>query len=272
MEKKQSKQIFDFDINNKSIVIIALVVFFIWSLSFFLLLLSTDVRGTFGDMFGAVNSLFSGLAFAGVIVAIILQSKELKLQREELEQTREELKGQKEQLERQANYVERQLNEATFFQFVKLLNDITTGMNYGGKEGRQCFREFYQHLKSIDFHPESHGIAPIGKGKVDNIPLYINALFNIIGDHINHYIRTIYYALSFLDNAQLSNKHIYANILKSQLSTSELLILFYAGLSSKSQNKFKDLIEKYAILEHLEVKQLLYSTHKDSYLPAAYGK
>ncbi|MFK5915574.1 MAG: hypothetical protein QM484_14500 [Woeseiaceae bacterium] len=48
-------------------------------------------RGTFGDMFGAVNTLFSGLAFAGVIYAILLQSKELELQREELKLTREEL-------------------------------------------------------------------------------------------------------------------------------------------------------------------------------------
>lgn len=48
-------------------------------------------RGTFGDMFGAVNSLFSGLAFAGVIYAILLQREELKLQRKELELTREEL-------------------------------------------------------------------------------------------------------------------------------------------------------------------------------------
>ncbi|MDO9319550.1 MAG: hypothetical protein Q7V56_15315 [Gammaproteobacteria bacterium] len=48
-------------------------------------------RGTFGDMFGAVNTLFSGLAFAGVIYAIYLQSKELELQRMELELTRNEL-------------------------------------------------------------------------------------------------------------------------------------------------------------------------------------
>ena len=48
-------------------------------------------RGTFGDMFGAVNSLFSGLALAGVIYAIILQRQELALQRQELELTRDEL-------------------------------------------------------------------------------------------------------------------------------------------------------------------------------------
>jgi hypothetical protein len=48
-------------------------------------------RGTFGDMFGAVNALFSGLAFAGVIYTILLQRHELALQRKELELTREEL-------------------------------------------------------------------------------------------------------------------------------------------------------------------------------------
>lgn len=54
-------------------------------------LLDWNARGTFGDMFGAVNALFSGLAFAGIIYAIYLQTKELKLQRKELEQTRIEL-------------------------------------------------------------------------------------------------------------------------------------------------------------------------------------
>lgn len=49
-------------------------------------------QGTFGDMFGALSSLFSGLAFAGIIYPIYLQKKELGLQREELEETRKELK------------------------------------------------------------------------------------------------------------------------------------------------------------------------------------
>ena len=48
-------------------------------------------RAAFGDMFGAVNTLFSGLALAGVILAIYLQSQELRLQRIALELTRTEL-------------------------------------------------------------------------------------------------------------------------------------------------------------------------------------
>ena len=48
-------------------------------------------RGTFGDMFGALNALFAGLAFAGLIAAILLQREELELQRLELAETRKEL-------------------------------------------------------------------------------------------------------------------------------------------------------------------------------------
>ena len=50
-----------------------------------------QTRGQFGDVYGSINALFSGLAFAGVIVAILLQRQELILQRQELSLTRQEL-------------------------------------------------------------------------------------------------------------------------------------------------------------------------------------
>ncbi|MFO0858502.1 MAG: hypothetical protein U0640_14235 [Phycisphaerales bacterium] len=49
-----------------------------------------------GDTFGIVNALFSGLALAGVIIALRFQSDELSLQREELRLTRNELARQSE--------------------------------------------------------------------------------------------------------------------------------------------------------------------------------
>ena len=50
-----------------------------------------STRGTFGDMFGAANALFSSIAFVGILFAILLQRQELTLQRKELSLTREEL-------------------------------------------------------------------------------------------------------------------------------------------------------------------------------------
>ena len=45
--------------------------------------LTFEQRGIFGDMFGAVNAVFSGLAFAGIIISLYLQRIDLKNQFEE---------------------------------------------------------------------------------------------------------------------------------------------------------------------------------------------
>lgn len=75
-------------------------VFVLWALTFILFINGEkEWRGTFGDMFGAVNALFSGLAFVGLIITMIMQHEELKLQREELKQTNAELEGQKSLIE-----------------------------------------------------------------------------------------------------------------------------------------------------------------------------
>ncbi len=54
--------------------------------------LPTAWTNPLGDTYEAVSALFGGLAFAGVVVTILLQSMELRLQREELAETRKELK------------------------------------------------------------------------------------------------------------------------------------------------------------------------------------
>lgn len=63
-----------------------------------------SASGAFGDTFGATNSLFSGLALAGLIYTVILQTKELKIQREELKLTRDQVTEQAEAQKKQARY------------------------------------------------------------------------------------------------------------------------------------------------------------------------
>ena len=53
-----------------------------------------DKRGQFGDAFGAINAIFTGLAFAAVAYGIILQRREIKQQQRELTDTREVFKQQ----------------------------------------------------------------------------------------------------------------------------------------------------------------------------------
>jgi hypothetical protein len=50
--------------------------------------------GQFGDTFGAVNALFSGLALTGVAYAVVLQHQELDATQEQLKLARDEAKGE----------------------------------------------------------------------------------------------------------------------------------------------------------------------------------
>jgi len=73
----------------------SLLVIIIWLLSgigIYYFTTNWSDRGTIGDMFGAVNALFSGLAFAALIYTIILQREEIQSNRSEIKLNRKELK------------------------------------------------------------------------------------------------------------------------------------------------------------------------------------
>jgi hypothetical protein len=112
-------------------------------------ILGSTSFGAYGDAFGALNTLFAGLAFSGIIVSIFLQSKELT-------ETRNELRGQKNQLRRQ-------VFENTLFQILRSLNEAVDSTYYktqsfGGNplkvtstqhEGRECINYLSNILKNL---------------------------------------------------------------------------------------------------------------------------
>jgi hypothetical protein len=66
--------------------------------------LSINKSAAFGDSFGPLTSLFSGLAFSGLIITIVMQKDELKLQRKELELQRTALQNQADELKNMSKY------------------------------------------------------------------------------------------------------------------------------------------------------------------------
>ena len=69
------------------------------------------IRGQVGDMFGVVNCLFSGLAFGGIILAVIMQKQELEMQRIELKLQRDQFQKSAEAQLDQARAQEKQIVE-----------------------------------------------------------------------------------------------------------------------------------------------------------------
>lgn len=240
----------------------------LWLLSWYLLS-TTDVfkdwqeRGPFGETFGAVNALFSGFAFAWIIITVYLQSQELALQRQELEYTRTELRGQKEQLQQQNKTLKVQKFETTFFQLLQLHHEIVNAIErYVGNHpvrGRRNFDSFYREfIGSYDAEykkdPHSDPLIIIERSYL--------AFFTQKEPDLGHYFRNLYNIVKYVDTSDIENKKFYTNLIRAQLSVPELMLLFYDGLSSLGKDKFKPLIERYALLKNIPKGKLANSVLK----------
>jgi hypothetical protein len=251
--------------------------------------LKPDERGTFGDMFGSVNAIYSGLAFAGIIFTILLQRKELGYQREELKETRQEFITQNKTLKAQRF-------ENTFFNLVSLHNQIVNDIDYdktvsksfkmGDTEtivvkGRDVFRDRFNNLNAMLEETKDFNATYVEfyeKRKTD----------------FGHYFRNLYriikmvHQTEFITKQELENrldreiteadlnlcnhieKYKYTCIVGAQLSDYELLLLFYNCLSDNGIEKFKPLVEEYALLKNLPQGDIYDQSLLERYLNSAY--
>jgi len=217
--------------------------------------------GEFGDMFGGVNALFSGFAFLGVIIAIWLQRDELTLQRLELSQTRKELAGQKEQLKLQNATFRQQSFDTTFFQMLALHNQIVGAIDrvWVGlpHTGRDCFVGFYDMFDSEfrNTNNDARFLSQIQEGYM--------SLYEDIQPDVGHYFRNLYHIVKFVDQSSVDDKRFYTNLVRAQLSSHELLLLFYNCLTALGEEKFKPLVERYELLKHMPKEKLIRPEHTD---------
>lgn len=273
-----------------------LAVLAVWLLSWLLvdyLISSPTDRGAFGDKFGAVNALFSGLAFAGLIVTLLYQKEELKLQREELAETRKELNAQRLEFEEQNKTLRRQRFENTLFNMLSLQqeivanlsyeyyadvnirpNDIPEDVFYNGSpkvklRGREIFDGIYNHA-FIDCRGVriTHGIK--GVLKIFGAEVYSHLSETSRFDHYFRHLCSIYEFINYSDLISEEDRSEYARIVRSQLSDCELVMLFYACLTIEGYEIFKCLIEKYQVFKDLRINLLADPAHKDKYSINAY--
>lgn len=242
----------------------------LWALSG-LALYSFPDRGTFGDMFGTINSLFSGLAFAAIIYTIALQRNELTLQRKELELTRGEMAGQKEALEAQSEHMRLQSFEGTFFQMLKLHSELINSIDIkSGTDvyiGRDCFARTWRRVRP-QLAPHTPATA---EERLKLIHTVYDKFWELYGGEFSHYFRSLYNIIKYIDKTQSIDQRFYANIVRAQISNKELVVIFYNCLCSDGE-KFKPLIEKYALLKHLNPSEIGVKEDMHFYKNTAFGK
>lgn len=263
-----------------------------------------------GDSSGIVNALISAFAFAGVIVAIIMQRNELRLQREDLELQREELKNttrelslQREEFEIQNKTLQLQRFENTFFQMMSLQQELINNLYFSCKvyapyekevsyyaepvineeiidkdiEGRESFYFLYEKaLLSFENNQYRDGLKNIiyciVKPATDT---YFSDLYCNLKEPklLDHYFRHLFSIVAFVDTQSIleeSEKGVYINMIKNTLSPYESIWIFYNSLSNNSSLGDKTLIEKYKLLSTLREELLVNRGHKYNYNPSAY--
>lgn len=221
-----------------------------------------ETRGQIGDF---IAGHFTALAFIGLLVsitqmqnglkkqdeAINIQRDEMKLQRDEMKLQREEMKESTKSLMLQAKLYEKQNFETTFFQLLNLYTNIVNDLIYEDTsieppkiayKKEAMFKYADEFLKSAD-------------GEMSSLKIFTDAYTKFMkNNHIklNHYYRTVYRIIKYVDDYKDAYKQIdksfYVALLRAQLTSPELAMMFFNGISQK---KMKNLIEKYSLLEHM---------------------
>lgn len=225
----------------------------------------SDLAAAGSFLQGAVGSLWSLAAFIFIYVTLKTQQEEVVRQRAALAQER---------------------FESIFFELLRihhsLIADIrVTSLGSGAAvTGRACFRIFYDKLREIYeaqmVDEESRGFGPEHERSQDSIAMAVDVafqnLYRSFGGELGHYFRNLYHIIRFVDESQVSvaERKRYMKILRAQLSSTELLLLFYNGLSEFGREKLHPLICKYAFLEQLPEVDLLRKDHNKLYSVFAY--
>jgi len=233
----------------------------VWGLYWYLvssILCDYTTRGQFGDMFGAINALFTGLAFAGLIVTIIQQSKELRIQSTELFNQSGALKISSQQFVEQNNTLKRQQFETMLFNVVAILNQqlnnsrlTASGKEYSGREIFDVIKgEVARFIGDWKYtQPEHYSDFRIR---------YYHA-YNLYGYFLTPYVSNVLMVLQVVDSSDFidhEKKLNYIRLFFSMLSDFEKTFLFYhIPLSVKKNNntdaKLYYIYKKYQIGDNL---------------------
>ena len=213
----------------------ALLVTGIWAASAIVLYLTVQdfsKSGTFGDSFGVLNTLFSGLAFAGIIVTIKMQNDEMREQRKEL---------QKQKKAAQIYHRERM--------FLMLMDEFKKSREhrFSIADVRLVLRECLYDVPTLTARSAEAGQALVRE--VDGLlagTLAETPLLPVFGRRIHRHERCEVFIKTFRQAAESArridpaNKTEYYDIVCNSMSDAEEALLFMCAVARKGGQALDD--------------------------------
>lgn len=245
--------------------------------------------GQAGDYFGGIlNPVFGFLSVFALLVALVLQTRELKLSRESLKISQEELKASREEqakaaeaLAAQNSAIQKQSFEQTFFSWLSTYRDVLGDISIGDStRGRNALLAIWRDNLAADFispntiyfgdvNPlvralNSIGLNSIKNAQIEHYPIIAQAarakwdlVYREFENDLGGLFRVLYRLIKWIDEQPSSkmrqeDKWLYVGIVRSQLSWIEMAFLYYNGMSDRG-GRFKRLIERYSLFDNFSV-------------------
>ncbi len=240
--------------------------------------------GQLGDYLGGVlNPVFGFLSVFALLVALVLQTRELKLSRESLKATLKEQAESSKALALQNKAIQRQSFEQTFFAWLGTYREVLREISgEEGAHGRAALKQIWldwmtdYRWKSVSAvkrqkRPIMEVIANLMLGGLEGVSSSEQCqdvsraaaaawekLYCLHEIQLDSVFRVLYRLLKWIDDQPVellgdADKWLYTGIVRSQLSWIEMVFLFYNGMTQRGR-KFKWLAERYAMFDNLTIE------------------
>ncbi len=192
---------------------------------------SVDKVVELGNGFGIINSLFSGLAFAGLIVTILLQ-------REELRESRSIFTAQK--------------FEDAFYRLLAFYKENLNDISVQGRHEGEVFKGIGG--LSVQLRNFTSAIKPYLSYLDSNIEVYRYAVYRearrVLAPQ-SRYLGTFESLLSLIMNEviDVSDRKFYVKLVASQLTIHEVKYIFYRCLVSRTESPIVRLVNETKVIE-----------------------
>jgi hypothetical protein len=197
--------------------------------------------GQWGDTFGALNALFGAFGFAAIFATLVLQQGEISGQRKRLDASAK------------AQHIER--FEGSFFQLLGLMRELRTEIRFTHSE---AYNSRPNTLRSSEVFIGSHALRAIEDevtywvSMVPDAPrekiaeMYESTVHVRAENTLSPFFRIVYTILRRISEDKVltvEEKSAYGNLVRAQITTSELTIAGMNGLHNVSANFAKFLTE-----------------------------
>jgi len=227
---------------------------------------SISAAGQFGDMFGAFNALFTGLAFVGLAITIWLQVEQfaedkLDARNSQIETTFFSMMGNLQRIVETAYFNDesegRVYSGREYFRFaLNLLEGAYRSEIYKFQQVRfQSYeinvRRKYVFLQAVPMFDDEKRICVIKA---------YNEFYKINDYNLGHYFRYLYNVIKYIRGKYPSDTETqekYVGLIQAQLSNDELGLLFYNAFSKFARNEkdediFRQWLDDYNFFQNID--------------------